>query len=351
MKENKTIWVTGGAGFIGSHVIRHFLKKYTYNIVNVDALTYAGNLSNLKDIEHYSNYHFAHVDITDQGAIQSVIERHPPDWIIHLAAESHVDRSIMDPLAFVKTNVIGTTNLLLAAKNLWKDQTDKLFYHISTDEVFGSLGPTGFFNEDTPYDPRSPYSASKAASDHLVRAYYHTYHLPIVISNCSNNYGPYQFPEKLIPIVIQNILNKKPVPVYGDGSNVRDWLYVQDHVEAIDLIAHKGKSGDTYAIGGHNELKNIDLVRLLCAIMDQKLGRPVGESADLIQYVKDRPGHDMRYAIDASKLESELHWTPKIMPEKGMEMTIDWYLKEKKWLQEVTTGAYQSYYTQQYQNR
>ena len=351
MSSNKIVWITGGAGFIGSHAIRHFLTHYEYEIVNVDALTYAGNLNNLKDIEDHPRYHFSHTDITDQDAVQTAIDLFPPDWIIHFAAESHVDRSIMDPLAFIKTNVLGTANLLLAAKNLWKKDQSKLFFHISTDEVFGSLGESGFFTENTPYDPRSPYSASKASSDHLVRAYHHTYHIPIVISNCSNNYGPNQFPEKLIPVVIQNILKKNPIPVYGDGSNVRDWLYVQDHIDAIDLIAHRGKRGDTYAIGGHNELKNIDLVRLLCKIMDEKLGRLLGESVSLISFVKDRPGHDQRYAIDPSKLSSELQWYPKINPEAGMAMTIDWYLKEQEWLQQVTSGAYQTYYQQQYQNR
>lgn len=351
MSENKTIWITGGAGFIGSHAVRHFLLHYDYNVVNIDALTYAGNLANLADVEHHPRYHFVHADITDPEAIQSALYQYPADWIIHFAAESHVDRSIMDPLTFIKTNVMGTANLLMAARKAWTDKTGKLFYHISTDEVFGSLGKEGFFTETTPYDPRSPYSSSKAASDHLVRAYYHTYHLPVIISNCSNNYGPYQFPEKLIPVVIQNILNKKPIPVYGDGSNIRDWLYIQDHIEAIDLIAHHGKRGETYAIGGHNELKNIDLVRLLCRIMDQKLGRAEGESASLISFVKDRPGHDMRYAIDASKLQAELGWSPKVSPEIGLEWTIDWYMKETQWLQNVTSGAYQTYYTEQYQNR
>ncbi|MEP7266510.1 MAG: dTDP-glucose 4,6-dehydratase [Saprospiraceae bacterium] len=352
MDTQKTIWITGGAGFIGSHVVRHFLNAYPdYRIINIDALTYAGNLANLKDIENNPRYHFVHADITEPIELQNAYDKFPADWIIHFAAESHVDRSIMNPLAFIKTNVLGTANLLILAKNNWKEKEGKLFYHISTDEVFGSLGKEGFFTEKTAYDPRSPYSASKASSDHLVKAYFHTYHLPIMISNCSNNYGSYQFPEKLIPVVIQNILKKNPIPVYGDGSNIRDWLYVQDHVEAIDLIAHKGKMGETYAIGGHNELKNLDLVRLLCRIMDKKLGRAEGESEQLITFVKDRPGHDMRYAIDSSKLQEELGWKPKIMPEKGMEMTIDWYLAEKEWLRDVTSGAYQSYYDQQYQNR
>ncbi len=348
----KTILITGGAGFIGSHAIRHFLNKYEdYKIVNIDALTYAGNLENLKDVEHHANYVFLHTDITDPNSIREAMESHAPDWIIHLAAESHVDRSIMDPLAFIKTNVLGTANLLIAAKNHWKDQEGKLFYHISTDEVFGSLGATGYFTETTSYDPRSPYSASKASSDHLVRAYFHTYRLPVIISNCSNNYGPYQFPEKLIPVVIQNILNKKPIPVYGKGENIRDWLYVQDHVEAMDVIAHHGKIGETYAIGGHNELRNIDLVRLLCQIMDRKLGRRPEESSSLISFVKDRAGHDLRYAIDATKLQRELQWVPKIKPDQGMEMTIDWYLANTDWLKHITSGAYQTYYQAQYQNR
>lgn len=351
MNGKKTIWITGGAGFIGSHAVHHFIKCYDYEIVNIDALTYAGNLHNLKDIESNPRYHFLHTDITDVDAIQEAIKLYPPDWIIHFAAESHVDRSIMDPLAFIKTNVLGTANLLMAAKNLWGKDPSKLFFHISTDEVFGSLGSSGYFTENTPYDPRSPYSASKASSDHFVRAYYHTYHLPVIISNCSNNYGPYQFPEKLIPVVIQSILNKRPIPVYGDGSNIRDWLFVQDHIDAIDLIAHHGRRGETYAIGGHNELQNIELVRLLCKIMDERLGRKPGESAELISFVKDRPGHDQRYAIDPSKLSNELNWHPKINPEAGMAMTIDWYLNEKEWLEEVTSGAYQTYYQLQYQNR
>lgn len=347
----KTILITGGAGFIGSHAIRHFINKYPYQIVNLDALTYAGNLSNLKDIEANPRYHFVKADIKDRDAIEKVFEEYKPDWVIHFAAESHVDRSIMDPLAFIETNVLGTANLLLTAKKHWDNLDEKLFFHISTDEVFGSLGANGYFTETTPYDPRSPYSASKASSDHFVRAYHHTYHIPVVISNCSNNYGPYQFPEKLIPVVIQNIVNLKPIPVYGDGSNIRDWLYVQDHIEAIDLIAHRGKRGETYAIGGHHELKNIDLVRLLCRIMDKKLNRPAGTSEELIRFVKDRPGHDQRYAIDPAKLEMELGWSPKVDTEHGMELTVDWYLKEKDWLDEVTSGAYQAYYELQYQNR
>lgn len=351
MESNKTILITGGAGFIGSHAVRHFIKKYPYRIVNLDALTYAGNLNNLKDIQDHPSYHFEKADIRDRDALDRIFDRYKPDWVMHFAAESHVDRSIMDPLAFIETNVLGTANLLLAARKYWQDPNGKLFYHISTDEVFGSLGAEGYFTEDTAYDPRSPYSASKASSDHFVRAYHHTYHIPVIVSNCSNNYGPYQFPEKLIPVVIQNILNEKSIPVYGDGTNIRDWLYVQDHIDAIDLIAHQGKIGETYVIGGHNELRNIDLVRLLCKIMDHKLGRTTGHSENLIRFVKDRPGHDQRYAIDASKLEKNLGWAPAIKPEKGMEMTVDWYLKEKEWLAEVTSGAYQTYYEQQYQNR
>lgn len=351
METNRTILITGGAGFIGSHAVRHFLTKYPYRIVNLDALTYAGNLNNLKDIQEHPNYHFEKADIRDRDALDRIFDRYRPDWVMHFAAESHVDRSIMDPLAFIETNVLGTANLLLAARKHWKDLHGKLFYHISTDEVFGSLGAEGYFTEDTAYDPRSPYSASKASSDHFVRAYHHTYHIPVIISNCSNNYGPYQFPEKLIPVVIQNILHEKPIPVYGDGTNIRDWLYVQDHIDAIDLIAHRGKTGETYVVGGHNELRNIDLVRLLCKIMDRKLGRTPGHSENLIRFVKDRPGHDQRYAIDAAKLEKTLGWVPALKPEMGMEMTVDWYLKEKEWLAEVTSGAYQAYYEQQYQNR
>lgn len=347
----KTILITGGAGFIGSHAVRHFLRQYPYQVINLDALTYAGNLVNLKDIEANPRYHFVRADIKDRPAVDEIFGQYKPDWVIHFAAESHVDRSIMDPLAFIETNVMGTANLLLAARKHWQDLDGKLFFHISTDEVFGSLGPTGYFTETTPYDPRSPYSASKASSDHFVRAYHHTYHIPVVISNCSNNYGPYQFPEKLIPVVIQNILKLNPIPVYGDGSNIRDWLYVQDHVDAIDLIAHRGRQGETYAIGGHHELKNIDLVRLLCKIMDKKLGRAAGTSEQLISFVKDRPGHDHRYAIDPAKLENELGWSPRIDTEKGMELTVDWYLKENEWLQGVTSGAYQAYYELQYQNR
>ena len=347
----KTLLITGGAGFIGSHAVRHFIQKYPYRVINMDALTYAGNLSNLKDIEDDPRYHFVKADIKDREAVEKIFEEYNPDWVIHFAAESHVDRSIMDPLAFIETNVLGTANLLLTAKKYWQNLDEKLFFHISTDEVFGSLGATGFFTENTAYDPRSPYSASKASSDHFVRAYHHTYHIPIVISNCSNNYGPYQFPEKLIPVVIQNIINSKPIPVYGDGSNIRDWLYVQDHIEAIDLIAHRGKRGETYAIGGHHELKNIDLVRLLCKILDTKLNRPAGTSQELIRFVKDRPGHDHRYAIDPAKLENELGWSPKVDTTQGMELTVDWYLKEKEWLEGVTSGAYQAYYELQYQNR
>lgn len=352
MSKQKTIWITGGAGFIGSHAVRHFLNKYeNYRIINIDSLSYAGNLSNLKDVEHHPRYTFVYADITNIEALTKAYLEYPADWILHFAAESHVDRSIMDPLAFIKTNVLGTANLLMLAKANWKDLEGKLFFHISTDEVFGSLGEDGFFTETTAYDPRSPYSASKASSDHFVRAYHHTYSIPVLISNCSNNYGSYQFPEKLIPVVIQNILKKNPIPVYGDGSNIRDWLYVQDHIEAIDLIAHKGKIGETYAIGGHNEIKNIDLVRLLCRIMDNKLGRATGESEQLITFVKDRAGHDKRYAIDSTKLQTELGWRPTLNPEQGMELTVEWYLQEKEWLQNVTSGAYQTYYKEQYQNR
>ena len=347
MKKN--ILVTGGAGFIGSHVIRLLVNKYPhYNIVNLDILSYAGNLENLKDIEHLPNYSFIKGDITDEAFINNLFAENNFDAVIHLAAESHVDRSIMDPLSFVKTNVLGTGVLLNAARNLWKGAEDKLFYHVSTDEVFGSLGATGFFTETTPYDPRSPYSSSKAGSDHLVKAYYHTYHLPVVISNCSNNYGSHQFPEKLIPLMINNIINKKPLPVYGKGENIRDWLWVNDHAIAIDLIFHKGRVGDTYNIGGFNEWKNIDLVHLLCSIMDKKLGRKDGESASLITYVKDRAGHDLRYAIDASKLNKELGWSPSLQFEEGLERTVEWYIEHTDWSQNILSGTYKDYYNRQY---
>jgi dTDP-glucose 4,6-dehydratase len=347
---NKTIMITGGAGFIGSHVVRLFVNKYPhYLLVNVDALTYAGNLENLKDIQDKPNYRFEKADITDEKAIDSLFDKYKFDAVIHLAAESHVDRSIMDPLAFVKTNVLGTAILLNACRKFWKDQMEgKLFYHVSTDEVYGSLGNEGFFTEETPYDPHSPYSASKAASDHFVMAYHDTYGIPVVMSNCSNNYGSHHFPEKLIPLMINNIRNNKPLPVYGKGENVRDWLFVEDHARAIDTIFHKGKIGESYNVGGFNEWKNIDLVHLLCKIMDKKLGRPEGTSAKLITFVKDRPGHDLRYAIDASKLNKELGWKPSLQFEEGLEKTVDWYLSNEQWIQHVTSGEYQQFYNKQY---
>ncbi|MFN8289401.1 MAG: dTDP-glucose 4,6-dehydratase [Chitinophagaceae bacterium] len=349
----KTIIITGGAGFIGSHVVRLFVTKYPdYRIVNLDALTYAGNLENLADIEQHPNYVFCKTDILDTAALAEVFDKYRPDGVIHLAAESHVDRSILSPLDFVYTNVIGTVNLLNAAKKCWGSETEgKRFHHVSTDEVFGALGNTGFFTEETRYDPHSPYSASKASSDHFVRAYHDTFGLPAVVTNCSNNYGPNHFPEKLIPLFINNILHKKPLPVYGDGLYTRDWLYVKDHAAAIDLVFHKGKSGDTYAIGGFNEWKNIDLVKLLCQLMDEKLGRTAGESEKLITYVKDRPGHDRRYAIDASKISKELGWKPSVTFEEGLSLTIDWYLENTAWLAHVTSGAYQHYYDEQYKER
>ena len=348
-----TILITGGAGFIGSHLTRLFVTKYPdYKIVNLDALTYAGNLENLKDIEHNANYSFVKGDITDAALLKELFDIHQFTAVLHCAAESHVDRSITDPLAFVTTNVVGTGTLLLAAKQQWHGNYDgKIFYHISTDEVYGSLGAEGFFTEETAYDPRSPYSASKASSDHLVRAFYHTYHMPVKISNCSNNYGPYHFPEKLIPLCIHNIINNKPLPIYGKGENIRDWLYVEDHVGAIDVIFHTGKIGETYNIGGHNEWTNIALVKELCTQMDTKLGRPAGECEKLITYVKDRAGHDLRYAIDATKLKDELGWLPSLQFEAGISKTIDWYLSNSEWLNAVTSGNYQHYYEGQYNKR
>lgn len=352
-KMKKNILITGGAGFIGSHVVRRLVGKYPdYLIVNADKLTYAGNLENITDIESCKNYRFEKTDIVNKQAVLDLFARYSFDGVIHLAAESHVDRSITGPDEFVFTNIVGTLNLLNAALNMWRENPEgKLFYHISTDEVYGSLGGEGLFTEETAYDPRSPYSASKASSDHLVRAYHHTFGLPVVISNCSNNYGPNQFPEKLIPLAINNIKNNKPVPVYGKGENIRDWLYVEDHASAIDLIFHKGKTGDTYNIGGNNEWKNIDLIKLLCSIMDKKLGRPEGTSEKLITYVKDRPGHDMRYAIDSSKLQDELGWSP--IPEfgAGLNKTVDWYLSNTRWLERVLSGEYEKYYDSMYSGR
>jgi dTDP-glucose 4,6-dehydratase len=349
----KTIIITGGAGFIGSHVIRQLVTQYPeYMIVNVDKLTYAGNLENLKDIEDLPNYRFEKVDIVNPQEVESLFGKYHVDGVIHLAAESHVDRSISDPMEFIFTNIVGTVNLLNACKTQWNSQFEgKLFYHISTDEVYGSVDNGGFFVETTPYDPRSPYSASKASSDHLVRAYQNTYKLPVVISNCSNNYGPNQFPEKLIPLSINNIKNDKPIPIYGKGENIRDWLFVIDHARAIDVIYHHGKVGETYNIGGNNEWKNIDLIRLLCQVMDKKLGRPAGTSEKLITFVKDRAGHDLRYAIDSGKLQRELGWKPSVTFEQGLEKTVDWYLKNESWINNITSGAYEKYYQKQYTER
>ncbi len=345
------ILITGGAGFIGSHLVRLMVNKYPdYQIVNLDKLTYAGNLENLKDVENAPNYTFIKGDITDSEMMLELFRDFQFDSVIHLAAESHVDRSIADPMSFITTNIVGTVNLLNAARHTWKEDgyKGKRFYHVSTDEVYGTLGETGLFTEDTSYDPRSPYSASKASSDHLVRAYFHTYDMPIVISNCSNNYGPYQFPEKLIPLIINNIKHKKPLPIYGNGKYTRDWLWVGDHATAIDIVFHKGKNGETYNIGGNNEWQNIDLVRELCDTVDGLLGRRVGEAQESITFVKDRPGHDKRYAIDATKIKDELGWEPAVQPEQGMRETAQWYLDNSEWMERVTSGAYQKYYEKQY---
>ena len=351
MKKN--ILITGGAGFIGSHTIRHFIRKYPdYLIVNYDKLTYAGNLENLSDIDTLPNYVFVKGDLNNTEQLKSVFEKYQITHLIHMAAESHVDRSILGPMEFVFSNIVGTVNLLNAAKDFWLNQmNDKLFYHISTDEVYGSLGDIGYFTEKTSYDPRSPYSASKASSDHLVRAYFHTYHIPVVITNCSNNYGPNQFPEKLIPLAINNVLNKKPIPVYGKGLNIRDWLYVEDHVSAIDVVFHNGLKGETYNIGGNNEWKNIDLIYLLCSVMDESLGLPSGTSSKLITFVKDRAGHDLRYAIDSNKIKNELGWIPSVDFKTGLSRTVDWYLQNQKWLENVISGEYLTYYETQYNRK
>lgn len=350
---NKTILITGGAGFIGSHVVRLFVQKYPeYKIFNLDALTYAGNMENNADMDNSDNYEFVKGDIRDADFINKLFEKHEFDAVLHLAAESHVDRSIADPMAFITTNIIGTVNLLNAAREIWKKSFDgKMFYHISTDEVYGSLGDEGFFYENTAYDPKSPYSASKASSDHLVRAYGHTYGMPVILTNCSNNYGPNQFPEKLIPLVINNIKNNKPIPVYGKGENIRDWLYVVDHAKAIDLVFHKGVLGETYNIGGHNEWTNIDLIHKMCEIMDKKLGREPGSCSSLISFVKDRAGHDLRYAIDATKIKQKLDWVPSLQFEEGIEKTIDWYLANEEWMKRIVSGDYEKYYQDQYIKR
>ncbi|MBA3646949.1 MAG: dTDP-glucose 4,6-dehydratase [Chitinophagales bacterium] len=356
MEERRKILITGGAGFIGSHVVRLFLRNYPdYQVFNLDKLTYAGNLENLCDLEDTSNYHFIRGDIVDESFVRKLFEEFRFDSVIHLAAESHVDRSIFSPMDFIATNIVGTVNLLNAAKSIWLNPQSSVqnprFHHVSTDEVFGSLPGEGYFNEETKYDPRSPYSASKASADHLVRAYMHTYGLPIIITNCSNNYGPFQFPEKLIPLAINNIRNNRPVPVYANGENIRDWLFVEDHAEAIDLVFHKAATGSNYNIGGFNEWKNIDLVLLLCRIMDEKLGQPEGTSEKLITFVKDRAGHDLRYAIDATKISEDLGWKPSVTFEEGLRKTVDWYLENELWLNHVTTGEYQKYYQQQYHQR
>jgi dTDP-glucose 4,6-dehydratase len=347
-----TILVTGGAGFIGSHVVRKLVLDHPgTRVINLDTLTYAGNLENLKDIEDRPNYQFVKGDIADPAFVDRLFADQRVDGVIHLAAESHVDRSITDPMAFIRTNIVGTVTLLNACRKAWEGSGGKRFYHISTDEVYGSLGSEGSFTEHSPYDPRSPYSASKASSDHLVRAYFHTYGLPVVLSNCSNNYGPNQFPEKLIPLAIHNIIQNKPIPVYGKGENVRDWLFVKDHAGAIDLIFHRGEPGRTYNIGGINEWKNIDLIRFLCRVMDRKLDRPGGSSEKLITFVKDRAGHDLRYAIDITRITKELGWAPSVTFQKGLELTVDWYLENREWMERVTSGAYKDYYEQQYGNR
>ena len=352
MNYKKNILITGGAGFIGSHLVRLMLKKYSdYRIINLDKLTYAGNLKNLVDVEKMPNYIFVKADICDADKIRSVFSTYKITDVIHLAAESHVDRSIEGPMEFVMTNVVGTVNLLQVAKDFWNGENGHVFHHVSTDEVYGSLGEEGLFEETTAYDPRSPYSSSKASSDHFVRAFYHTYNFPIKISNCSNNYGSHQFPEKLIPLMINNIVKKKPLPIYGKGENIRDWLWVNDHASAIDAIFHKGRIGEAYNVGGLNEWTNIDLVKYLCQILDEKLGREKGENEKLITYVQDRAGHDMRYAIDASKIEKELNWKPSLEFEEGLDKTVDWYLENEIWIDEVTTGSYQDYYDNMYKNR